>query len=87
MAKNDKIPPSMKHEVGVTVRLDWTSLRQLNDISLYEREKRAVVLRRIVVDKIKVYECNPAFKRFQKSLGDRGLARIDTTIEKKLEGH
>lgn len=76
MSEN-KSTASVKHEVGVTVRLDWNSLRQLDDIALYEREKRAPMMRRILVEKIKVYEHNPAFKRYQKSL--------ESKMEKKEE--
>lgn len=76
LEKNEKLP-SMRHEAGVTVRLDFESLKELNSISLYEREKRAIVLRKIIIDKIKVYSQNPAYKRFKKDLESKMEAKME----------
>jgi hypothetical protein len=45
-------------------------LKKLETISLFEKEKRASMCRRILVEKIQVYERNPAYKRFLKQLED-----------------
>jgi hypothetical protein len=35
---------------------------------LFEHEKRAALLRRIIIEKVQVYQRNPAYKRFVKQL-------------------
>jgi len=60
--------PTVKHNIGVTVWLDWETVKELNKIALFEREKRAPLCRRIIVEKIQVYRRNPAYKRFLKQL-------------------
>lgn len=56
------------YPVEMNVRLDWETLSMLDKIALFEREKRATMARRIIVEKVQVYERNPAFKRFLKQL-------------------
>lgn len=58
----------VEHDIGVTVRVDWESYQTLKKIAAFEREKVAVLCRRILVEKIQVYERNPAYKRFLKLL-------------------
>jgi len=57
-----------KQSIGVTVWVDWQTARDLNLIAAYERMKRGPVCRMILVEKIKTYQRNPAFKRFLKQL-------------------
>jgi predicted transcriptional regulator len=58
----------VKHDVGITVRLDWDIVKELERIALFEHEKRAALLRRIIIEKVQVYQRNPAYKRFIKQL-------------------
>jgi len=55
---------TVSHNIGITIRLDWESRKELESISLFEREKIAVLLRRIIIEKMQVYQRNPAYKRF-----------------------
>lgn len=52
----------------LATKVDWETIKELDDISLYEKKKRATLVRDIVLDKIKVYERNPAYKRFKNQL-------------------
>jgi len=65
---NFSAPPKVKHNVGVTVWLDWALVKELERIALFEHEKRAALLRRIIIEKVQVYQRNPAYKRFVKQL-------------------
>lgn len=62
---------SIKFPCEKSVRFDWDSLKMLETVALFEREKPATMIRRIVVEKLQVYERNPAFKRFLKELERR----------------
>lgn len=66
-----KRPPKIMRQYGVTVRFDWPTLQEIDQIALFEREDRAPLLRRIIIDKVKVYERNPQFKRFLKKLEEQ----------------
>jgi hypothetical protein len=59
------------YPVEISVRLDWPSLSMLDKIAMYEREKRATMARRILIEKIQTYERNPSFKRFLKQLEEQ----------------
>lgn len=58
----------VEHNIGITLRLDWDSIMGLRRIAAFEKEKVAVLCRRIIVEKMQVYERNPAYKRFLKQL-------------------
>jgi hypothetical protein len=62
---------SIRFPCEKSVRFDWDSLKMLETVALFEREKPATMIRRIVVEKLQVYERNPAFKRFLKELERR----------------
>lgn len=62
---------AVQHEVGITVRLDWDTVKELEKIALFEHDKRAPLMRRIIVEKVQVYQRNPAYKRFLKQLERR----------------
>jgi hypothetical protein len=66
-SENSEVPTTM-FPYGITLRLDWDSVKMLDKVAMFEREKRATMVRRIVVEKLQVYERNPAFKRFLKQL-------------------
>ena len=59
---------TVEHNVGVTVWLDKYSVRELDKISLFEKEKRAPLCRRIILEKIQVYLRNPTYLRWLKQL-------------------
>jgi hypothetical protein len=59
---------SIMYPYEVSVRFDANSLDALDRVAMFEREKRATMARRIIVEKLQVYERNPAFKRFLKQL-------------------
>lgn len=82
MADNET--PKINHAINVTVRFDWDMLKQIDQIALFEKEKRAILLRRLIDDKVKVYEMNPAFKRFLKLLQTVKVdPRMKTTVQRK----
>lgn len=56
----------IRHSLGITVRVDQDSMRELDRIALFEHDKVAPLCRRILIEKIQVYERNPAFKRWSK---------------------
>ena len=58
-------------------------MQELDRISLYERQKRAVLIRNIVIEKTKVYDHNPAYKRFLKDLDSKTEMK---TKDKKEKG-
>lgn len=60
--------PKAEHRIGITIRVDYESLVKIDKIALFEHEDRAVWGRRMLMEKIQVYERNPAFKRFLKQL-------------------
>jgi len=58
------LPKKAKQEIGMTVWADWQTCKDLELIAAYERMKRGPVMRMILIEKIRVYKQNPAFKRF-----------------------
>jgi hypothetical protein len=50
------------------VKIDWDIRKKLHLIAAFEHKKPATLARDILVEKIRVYERNPAFKRFLKQL-------------------
>lgn len=46
-------------------KVDLETLDALDDIALYEKMARATLVRNILIEKMRVYERNPAFKRFK----------------------
>ena len=63
-----QVPEKAKQNIGITVWVDWQTRQDLDLIAAYERMKRAPLMRMIIVEKIKVYKRNPAYKRFLKQL-------------------
>ena len=65
-------------DIGFTIRVDWETREELKRIALFEKDKLAPMCRRILVEKVQVYERNPAYKRFLKRLEDlEAKKRID----------
>jgi len=62
--ENLDIPDTTKQTCGLTVWVDYHTMKDLELIAAYERMKRGPLMRMIMVEKIKVYKRNPAFKRF-----------------------
>jgi len=58
------LPKKAKQDVGMTVWTDRQTMKDLDLIAAYERMKRGPLMRMILVEKIKTYQRNPAFKRF-----------------------
>lgn len=54
-----------------SIRLDPDTDDELVDIALFERKKKAVLLRDIIVEKVRVYQRNPQYLRFKKQLEAR----------------
>ena len=61
---NLPLPKKAKQEVGLTVWADHQTMKDLDLIAAYERKKRGPLMRDILVEKIRVYQRNPMFKRF-----------------------
>jgi hypothetical protein len=64
-------PPKVRNSLPVTVRLDYSTIQALDQIALFEHEKRAAMCRRILLEKIQVYFRYPAFLRFKKQLEEK----------------
>jgi hypothetical protein len=58
------LPKKAKQDVGMTVWVDYQTMKDLDLIAAYERMKRGPLMRMVLVEKIKTYQRNPAFKRF-----------------------
>ena len=58
------LPPKSRQTVGLTIWTDYQTMKDLDLIAAYERKKRGPLMRDIMVEKIRVYQRNPAFKRF-----------------------
>lgn len=67
---NLPVPEKAKQNIGLTVWADHRTCKDLELIAAYERMKRGPLMRMILIEKIKVYRRNPAFKRFLKQLRD-----------------
>ena len=52
----------------LATKVDWETIRELEDIALYEKKRRATLVRDIILEKVRVYSRNPAYKRFKKQL-------------------
>jgi hypothetical protein len=79
MVNSEKIgefsEPQPKRELQfnlvLSVKVDWEIHRILEQIGLFEHKKPSTLARDILVEKIHVYERNPAFKRFLKQLEEK----------------
>jgi hypothetical protein len=64
---------SVQYPLNLSVKIDWDIRNKLDLIAAFEHKKPATLARDILVEKIRVYERNPAFKRFLKQLeAERG---------------
>lgn len=61
---NLPVPPKARQTCGTTVWMDYQTLKDLDLIAAYERMKRGPLIRMKLVEEIKTYQRNPAFKRF-----------------------
>lgn len=59
---------TVKYPIGLSVKIDWEIREKLQLIAAFEHKKPSTLARDILVEKIRVYERNPAFKRFLKQL-------------------
>ena len=62
---------TLRFNLVLSVKIDWELRQRLEQISLFEHMKPASLARNILVEKIHVYERNPAFKRFLKQLDEK----------------
>lgn len=66
---------TVQYPLNLSVKIDWDIRKKLFLIAAFEHKKPATLARDILVEKIRVYERNPAFKRFLKQLeAERGKA-------------
>lgn len=72
--------PQIAHEIPVSVRFDYETLKELDLIALFERKKRAILCRDIIIEKIQVYNRNPAFKRFLKQYAASAAQKLGGKI-------
>ena len=61
----------LQFNMVLSVKVDWEIHRMLDQIGLFEHKKSSRLARDILVEKIHVYERNPAFKRFLKQLEEK----------------
>ena len=62
---------TLRFNLVLSVKIDWELRQRLEQIALFEHMKPASLARNILVEKIHVYERNPAFKRFLKQLEEK----------------
>ena len=58
------LPKKNRNTCGCTVWMDFGTMKDLDLISAYEHMTRGSLMRTVLVDKIRCYKRNPAFKRF-----------------------
>jgi hypothetical protein len=61
----------LQFNVVLSIKIDMETHRKLEQIGLYERKKTSTLARDILIEKLHVYERNPAFKRFLKQLEEK----------------
>jgi plasmid stability protein len=59
---------AVQYPLNLSVKIDWDIRKKLALIAAFEHKKPSALARDILVEKIQVYERNPAFKRFLKQL-------------------
>jgi hypothetical protein len=59
-----QVPKAERMTCGFSTWVDYPTLKDLDIIAAYEHTKRGPLIRMILVDKIRCYKRNPAFKRF-----------------------
>ena len=62
-AKKRKIRPVL-FPILMSIKLDGQTRGEIDLIAVFERKKPAVLVRDILVEKVQVYERNPAYRRF-----------------------
>ena len=65
-----EVPGRGRMTIGCTIWMDFDMYKELGLVAAYERKKRGPLMRDIVVEKLRCYERNPAFKAFLKKLRD-----------------
>jgi len=63
---------TVQYPLSFSIKIDWEIRNKLRLIAAFEHKKPATLARDIIVEKIRVYERNPAFKRFLKTLEKKG---------------
>jgi hypothetical protein len=58
------VPKKARMTCGFTVWCDYPTLKDLDIVAAYEHMDRGPLVRMVLVDKIRCYKRNPAFKRF-----------------------
>jgi len=58
------VPDKARQTCGMTVWADFQTVKDLDLIAAYERMKRGPLIRMKLVEIIRTYQRNPAFKRF-----------------------
>jgi hypothetical protein len=61
----------LQFNLVLSVKVDWPIHHMLEQIGLFEHKKTSTLARDILVEKIHVYDRNPAFKRFLKQLKEK----------------
>ncbi len=61
----------LRFNLVLSVKIDWDISKMLDRIGLFEHKKTSTLARDILVEKIHVYERNPAFKHFLKQLEEK----------------
>jgi hypothetical protein len=69
----------------ISIRFAEGEVLELNSIAFFEHEKRAVLLRRFIIEKVQTYLRNPAYKRFLKQLEEKALRERERELRKAEE--
>jgi hypothetical protein len=67
---------TVQYPLNLSVKIDWDIRKKLHLIAAFEHKKPATLARDILIEKIRVYERNPAFKRFLKQLEAQSKRRL-----------
>jgi len=62
---------TVRYPVVFGTRIDWETMREIDDIALFDRKKPAAWLRDLIVDAVKRYQRNPQYKKFKRDLEAR----------------
>jgi len=62
----------------LATKIDWETIHELEDIALYEKKRRATLVRDIILEKVRVYSRNPTYKRFKKQLEEAKSRKTET---------
>ena len=65
---DELVKVKLLYPFGVSVKVDLDTLNELDLIAMFDRKKRATMIREWLIEKIRVYKRYPAYKSFLANL-------------------